>query len=238
MSEITALREMRPAPEAEELDAMRMAARARFVAGTGPRTARQRPWLPVLAGGLIASVAASVTAALVLTNGPAAAPAQLGAAGHTRTVVTAAWTVREDADGTVTIYLQQYADPAGLQQTLLADGVNAIVRSIPYVVQTSFKGKVAVPTCDYDTTGRAPLAVQQAVWSIASGIPPQVFIIHPGAMPQGSALFLAFMANAPLNTGDTGNMATKPVVLDNDTVPACVPATNSARPLGPRGRSS
>jgi hypothetical protein len=225
MNEITALREMRPAPEAERLEAMRLAARERFVAGAGPRSAGRRAWLPVLAGGVVTAAAAGVTAALVLTSGPAAVPGQHG---HTRTVVTAAWTVREDADGTVTISLQQYADPAGLQQTLQADGVNAIVRSIPFVVQTSSKGQVAVPTCSYDATDRAPTAVQQAVWTIASGIPPQVFVIHPGAMPQGSALFLAFMADAPLNTGATGNMATKPVVLSDDTVPACVAAANSA----------
>jgi hypothetical protein len=61
---------------------------------------------------------------------------QHATAGHTRTVVTTAWTVREDASGTVTIYLQQYADPAGLQQTLRADRINAIVRQIPAVLRT------------------------------------------------------------------------------------------------------
>ena len=103
MSEINSLREMRPAPPPGELEAMRMAARERFVAGTGSRRASQRWRLPALAGGMAAAAAATAAAALVLASGPGEAPGQHGTARDTRTVVTAAWTVREDADGTVTI---------------------------------------------------------------------------------------------------------------------------------------
>jgi len=224
MTEITALREMRPSPSAPELETMRKAARARFMAGTGSRRAYQRWRLPVLAGGLTAAVASGAAAALVLTSGPEAVHGQHGTLGHTRSVVTAAWTVREDADGTVTIYLQQYADPAGLQQTLQADGVNAIVRAIPWVSQTVDNQTMPFPTCNYDTTDRASLAVQRAVWTIVGRANlPARFIIHPDAMPQGSALFLAFLAGAPMKYGETGILTLKPVVLNNDTVPACVP---------------
>jgi hypothetical protein len=113
-------------------------------------------------------------------------PGQHGTAGHTRSVVTAAWTVREDADGTVTIYLQQYANPAGMQQTLQADGINAIVRQIPAVLRTVGNQMMPFPTCNYDTlTDAAPQAVQSAVWA--------------------------------------GIGTLKPTVLNNDTMPACVP---------------
>jgi hypothetical protein len=221
MSEINTLREMRPAPPAE-LEAMRMAARERFVAGTGSRQARQRWRLPVLAGGLTA--AATAAAALVLTNGPGAVPGQHGTAGHTRTVVTAAWTVREDAGGTVTIYLRQYADPAALQQTLQADGINAIVRPIPSVLRTAGNQTMPFPACNYRAfENAAPQAVQRAVWAIAGQDLPARFVIHPDAMPQRSALFLAFLTDAPLKNGETDILVLKPVVLNNDTVPACVP---------------
>jgi hypothetical protein len=198
------------------------------------RRAAARPsWrLPVLAGGITAGAAATAAAVLVLTGGPGASPGQQGPSGHARTVVTAAWTVRQDADGTVTIYLRQYADPAGLQQTLQADGINAIVRPIPHVLLTIFHHPVAQPTCQYAITDTAPLTVQDAVWTGAGQstrlrpgtVPVRIFIIHPKAMPPGSALFLAFMTNVPLKAG-TGNMPMKPVVLTNDTVPACVPVS-------------
>jgi hypothetical protein len=235
MNEINTLREMRPAPPPAELEAMRMAARERFVAGTGSKRTRQRWRLPVLAGGLTVAAAATAAAALVLTSGPGAVPGQHGTAGHTRTVVTAAWTVREDADGTVTIYLQQYADPAALQQTLQADGINAIVRRIPSEPVTRGNRTVAWPTCNYTAlTDAAPQAVQQAVWMDASAgqTLPVRFIIHPDAMPRGSALFLAFLAGMrrmPKNA-NTGVMALKPFVLNNDTVPACVPRAKKPLP--------
>jgi hypothetical protein len=221
MDEINELRELRPAPPATELEAMRRAARERFVTGTRSKRARPRWRLPVLASGLTAAAAATAAAALVLASGPGAVPAQPGP-GHARTIVTAAWTVREDPDGTVTIYLRQYANPSGLQHTLRADDVNAIVRMIPYALQTG-NGK-AYPACAYAATNRAPLGVQYAVVTIVKEDIPAQFIIHPGAMPQGSALLLPLMANVPDPvTGNPSNWAMKPVVLNNDTVPACVP---------------
>jgi hypothetical protein len=227
MDEITTLREMRPAPPPAELEAMRIAARERFVAGTGSRRARQRWRLPVLAGGLTGAAAATTAAALVLTSGPGAVPGQHAAAGQARSVVTAAWTVRENAAGTVTIYLQEYANPAGLQQTLQADGVNAIVRQIPTVSRTVGNQTVPFPTCNYNTlSDRAPQAVQSAVWGAASRgqILPVTFIIKPDAMPAGSALFLPFLIGMPPGNGNTTDIGTlKPTVLNSDTVPACVP---------------
>ena len=237
MSEINTLRELRPVAPPTELEAMRMAARERFVAATGSRRARQRWRLPALAGGLTAAAAATA-AALVLTSGPAAAPGQQGTAGPDRTIVTTAWTVREDADGTVTIYLQQYADPAGLQRTLQADGINAIVRQIPTVSRTVGNQTLPFPSCNYWTlSDAAPQAVQQAVWAMASKgqTLPAEFIIHPDAMPQGSAMFLAFLTGAPPKDGNGGVVVVKPVVLNNDTVPACVPVTKPAPTLAPTG---
>jgi hypothetical protein len=193
------------------------------------RAIRARRRIPAVAGALTAAAAATAAAALVLTSGPGAVPGQQAPAGHTRTVVTAAWTVREDAGGTVTVYLRQYANPAGLQQALRADGVNAIIRPVTYAVHTDGE---AYPTCTFDLTNRAPLAVQNAVLTlIRHYLRTAHFIIHPDAMPRGSALFLPFMANVPdQNRGNPGNVAMHPRVLNNDTVPACVPGIMPATP--------
>ncbi len=240
MDEITTLREMRPAPTAAELDAMRVAARQRFLAETGSRAAHRKWRMPALAGGLTAAAAASTAAALVLTNGPATVPGQ-HATRQTQTVVTTAWTVREDADGTVTVYLRQYANPAGLQQALQADGINAFVRpvpvrTVPVTIPAGPQGagkprpQITRPACSYAATNDAPQAVQQAVVTIAVRDLPARFIIRPDAMPQGSALLLPFVTGMPASpkNGNTGAFALIPVVLNNDTLPACVPISKGA----------
>jgi hypothetical protein len=235
MDEMTALRQMRPVESAAELEAMRSGARERFVAGTVARRSNQRWRFSVLAGGLTAAVAASVTASLVLTSGSAAIPAQHDTAGHGGTVVTAAWTVREDSDGTVTIEMRQYADPAALQQALRADGINAIVRSIPYRMETLPIPKPMPapvkrplrsphPTCLFSSANNAPPAVQNAAVTISDQTFPIAFVIHPDAMPQRSALLLPFMGGLPLapKNGYTGVRPLPPAMLNNDSVPACV----------------
>jgi hypothetical protein len=214
------------------------------------RAIRARRRTPALAGGLTAAAAATAAAALVLTSGPVAVPGQRGTAAHTRTVVTAAWTVREDADGTVTVYLRQYVNPAGLQQTLRKDGINAIVRRIPSTLQPILRPpefwsrkpdlRLRRPACVYTTTNNAPLAVQHAAVTLPRLRDlPAAYIIHPGAMPQGSALFLTFLAGMPatLKNDNTGVVALPPVVLNNDTVPACVRSTKVLPSLGPNAAS-
>jgi hypothetical protein len=222
MSEINTLRDMRPAPPPAELEAMRMAVRERFVAGNRPRRARQRWRMPALAGGLTVAVAAAAAAALVLTSGPGTIAGQHRTAGHTGTVTTAAWTVRENADGTVTIYLRQYGDITSLQRTLQADGIDAIIFRVPAATKTIGKATYYYPTCTYPATDAAPQAVQHAVVTVPGRrFPPGPvtpanaprFIIHPDAMPHGSALLLWF----------TSDLVTNPVVLKSDTKPACVP---------------
>ncbi len=199
------------------------------------RAIRARRRVPALAGALTAAAAATAAAALVLTSGTGAGPGQQATAGHTRTVVTAAWTVREDASGTVTVYLRQYANPAGLQQALRADGVNAIIRPVPYALHTDGE---AYPACTLELTNRAPLAVQNAALTfIRHYLRMAHFIIHPDAMPRGSALFLPFMANVPdQSRSNPGNVAMRPSVLNNDTVPACVPGIIPASPSPKAGQ--
>jgi hypothetical protein len=230
-----AFRASAPYPSQARLAAGRDRLLAATTAEQAGRAAPRQWWRrPALAGGLTVVAAGAAAAALVLTGGPAAVPGQHGTTGHANTVVTAAWTVREDADGTVSIYLRQYTDPAGLQKVLRADGVNAIVRQIPEVRRTVGKVTVVYDSCEFATTDDAPQAVQLAVGvNIAYHSPSKGFyhIIHPSAMPRGSALLLAF-TNSTLKSGKNGKPGRVlggrgPVVLNNDTVPACVPVSPS-----------
>jgi hypothetical protein len=215
-------------------------------------TARQRWRLPVLAGGLTVGAAATATAVLVLTGGLGIVAPQQATTGHARTVVTAAWTVREDSGGTVTITMRQYANPAGLQATLRADGINAIVRVTPSQTTARPKGlpgSLKLQLCSYATTNDASPKVQRAVVTIVTQVRHEpgggvaraaTFIIHPHAMPPGSALFLPYGTNMLPRTikGPRGPAKPAPdapvyphvkpfypVVLNNDAVPACVPFT-------------
>jgi hypothetical protein len=209
MDEITMFAELRPeAPDEADLDEMRARARHKLTARTA-RTRRPRWRVPVLAAGLTAAVATAATAAVVLTSAGPGATAE-----HTGSVVTAAWTVRENADGTVTIRIQQLADPARLQRVLREDGVNAFVRGLHFVYAKTPRGLVVSATCFYRIQAAAeePQSVQRAVVTdTADG-----WIIHPSAMPHGSALFLF---------GQLGSKVTvigNPVVLTSDKLPACV----------------
>ncbi len=229
-----------PEPPSTRLAVGRTRLTAAIAAESRPGTTRspdKRPNRVAIAS--CAGVAAAVTAAaaLVLTSGRTAVPT----AGRAQTIVTAAWTVRRDTSGTVTIYLRQYADPAGLQQTLHADGVNAIVRRVPVAMELvglagrlpgSGKTQLRIlrTACRYATIDNAPAAVQRAVVSLAGGDLPAVFTIHPGAMPRMSALLVPFLTGLPASqpNGQKHIKPQLPVVLNNDRVPACVPFSKPA----------
>jgi hypothetical protein len=210
MDEITMFASLRPdPPDEDELNKMRAAARRRVTTAGRPRHTRR--WL---ATGLTAAVAGAATAAVVLASGgtPAPAPAK-----HYGTIVTAAWTVKQDPDGTVTVDIRQFADPARLQRVLRDDGINAFVRQIPLVYKKVGKTTYISASCAYPWTAPndEPQSVVRAVITSDLG---QGWIIHPAAMPTGSALFL---------TGSSerggGAVAGYPQVLTNDTLPSCQP---------------
>jgi hypothetical protein len=201
--------------------------------------------------GFTAAAAATAGAAAVLAISPGAVTAQHAPAGHARTVVTAAWTVRKDADGTVTVNLKQVLNgratyklsinQALLEQTLKADGVNAIIRQVPLVPQGPVKlpprpgnphgitWNYSVPACEYNKDNYAPKAVQKAV-VVHDSIPTfdGGWVIRSKAMPPGSVLFIWF-ENFPGPNG--GYEVHSPVVLNNATLPRCVPLSQLAPPV-------
>jgi len=222
MDEITMFAELKPdGPPDAEFESMRAVARQRFVE-SALRVRDQRRWRrPVLAGAVTATVSATAVLALALTSGPGAAR------GHAGTVVTAVWTVREDASGVVTLRMRQFADLDRLQQVLRADGINAIVRPFLLTPRTVRY----VKTCYYSHANDAPRAVQRAVVTYD----PQAgdFIIRPAAMPEGSALFL--VGSVSHDSSGTWYGGGDLVVLNNNTVPACKVFTSTPLPSDPAG---
>jgi hypothetical protein len=147
-----------------------------------------------------------------------------GTAPRQTTVVTAAWTVRENTNGTVTVRIQQFEDPARLQQALRDDGINAFVGSAMRLIRTTYKNSTYFyPSCEYQLPPRneAPRPEQAAVVT-SDGEHGEHgedgWTIHPSAMRPGSALFLTAALSKDASVVMT------PIVLANDTLPACVPA--------------
>ena len=202
---------LRPdAPDEAELNRMRAAVRHRVTTARRPRHTKR--WL---ATGLTAAVAGAATAALVLTSGGTPAPVHLG------TVVTAAWTVKENSDGTVTVEVRQLVHPARLQQVLREDGIDAFVKQVPMVYKKVGKTTYADPAClyPYAAANDAPRSVQHEVVSPDF---PDGWIIHPAAMPPGSVLFLSGALSRP-SSRIALIYASTPQVLTNDKLPSCKP---------------
>jgi hypothetical protein len=239
MDEISMFAELRPAPPADaDADAIRAVVRGRVTSflseadlaaahgrrpparrsSAGPRRSPVRRRV-LIGGGLVAAATALAIAV----------PAWLPGAGDT--VMAKAWAVERNSDGTITIAVsQQFNDPAGLQQALAADGIRAFVTLHREITGENAGGGYSYDECDYLNLDYAPRAVENAV--VAEGkntvsSPPSVFddwptfIIHPAAMPEGSALLIAAW-QSPDGTSP-GTMI--PTVLRTDKPPVCTPNT-------------
>ena len=90
-----------------------------------PASGRRRSIMGLSVGVSVAGVVTAVVLA-VTTLAPSGHPAS-----HPATAQLAAWTVVKQADGTVTITIREFRDPAGLQAKLRADGVPASVIFYP-----------------------------------------------------------------------------------------------------------
>jgi hypothetical protein len=127
-----------------------------------------------------------VAAALVVVAGAAVAVSTLIPPGHQPRTELAAWTVARQADGTVTVTVRELRDPAGLQQTLRADGIPATV---------TFSGQMPAACQRYPVgTGIAAgvFTVQPTSADYAS------LIIHPAALPPGAGVAINPPAQQPI----------------------------------------
>jgi hypothetical protein len=167
-----------------------------------------------LAGGLAAAAAAAAIVVPSLLPGGAKA-----------------WAVDHNQNGTVTLTIQQaFGNLAGLQQTLRADGVPAIVVSIPWKVTQVDGSTRAVQACGYVSLPLEPEAVQRAVITDPTpGNKGNDWTINPAAMPRGSVVFIEASPTAPSATA-IGAGIKNPVVLRSSQLPTCVPGHGTSAP--------
>jgi hypothetical protein len=163
------------------------------------RTIRARRRIPGAAGALavVAGTALALTTLLTSSHQPGhPAPAQL-----------AAWTVVKQTDGTISVIVRQFRDPAGLQHELRADGVPASVifnRRLPRHAPFRDLFNVKNNPCQAYSGGQG-----QLLKVVGGGRPAQlgdqstISIIHPSALPSGAGV--QFIA-----TPNTGYLQSSP----------------------------
>jgi hypothetical protein len=239
MDEITMFGSLRPeAPAADEVDATQAAARQRLTAalagrpGTqgAPRPPRRRWRLPTAVAATACAAAAVAAIAFVLSGGSPARTTATGTA-HRESIVTADWSIKWNPSGTVTIrLLQAEANLTGLQRTLQSEGINAIARVIPMKAGNGNSMEHPYPECSYDNLSQVSLPVWRAiVTSTTPGGPGWTFVIHPSAMPPGSALYFQEYSLPTANMG-TIQVGFEFTVLTSDVLPACTPNSPGWQP--------
>jgi hypothetical protein len=231
MDEITMFRSLQPeVPGADEADAMRAAARDRLTATLGStahapsRLRRAAQWRWRLPAAVTAGACATAAVVLVLSSGGSPARTMAAKTSHRVSIVTADWSIKWNPSGTVTIQLlRAEANLTGLQQTLQSQGINAIARVIPMEVET-VNGMVRhFPECSYNNLSQVSLPVWRAiVTSTTPGGPGWTFVVHPSAMPAGSALYFQEYTMSTANMG-TIRIGFDFTVLTSDVLPACTP---------------
>jgi hypothetical protein len=236
VDEITLFADLKPDPPGETTD-MQARTRARLDrAISGPQPASARPRRRRLALGLSA-VAVAACAATVVPS------VLLG--GSSSTLVTSAYAVTRGADGTVSVTIHDIAtaaDGARLQRALRAEGVPALVW-----VGDLEKQSVSKAICQAPPSGLEPQKVQGAVVrtefqgqlvplgdGVIVGLPARLspaeraterkhpslrFIIHPSAMPSGSALFIRRLMYAGPGHQPPQQEIRAPEVLRHDRLP-------------------
>jgi hypothetical protein len=169
MDEITAIRQLMDPPPGLRPVTVQAARHQLMLAAARPaRPARRR---------LLALTAAASAAAAAAIAVAAASP------GHRPQPATlAAWTVSRATDTTVTVTLREFRDPQGLQRSLTAAGVPALVQSGPGQCPYPYQ---AIP-------GNTALIGQVVVRDARYPGSLAVFTIRPGAIPAGTQLDIVF----------------------------------------------
>ncbi len=134
--------------------------------GRSRRRRRRLPGLTAATVSAVAGVALVVSALGGGTGRSAPAPADL-----------AAWTVVRQPSGIIAVTVRELSDPAGLQRTLNADKVPAVV----------VFDEPAHAGCDY--SGHT-LAILRKVLQRRPSATGAVFLIDPAAIPSGARLWL------------------------------------------------
>ena len=155
------------------------------------RSVRARHRVPGVAAGVGAAAAAAVAVGVAFPAGhPAVRPPSASESASPPSVRLEAWTVTRQAGGSIKVTFRQATNPAGLQQTLRADGVP---------VSVTFTGEQNTACQRYHVTA------SQAFWPYGSRpgpldgsgfinhperayTTPYAFVIDPSALPSGAGL--------------------------------------------------
>jgi hypothetical protein len=155
------------------------------------RSVRVRRRVPGVAAGVGAVAAAAVAVGVAFpASHPAVRPPAASESASPPSVRLAAWTVTRQAGGSIKVTFRQATDPAGLQQTLRADGVP---------VSVTFTGEQNTACQAYH------VSASQAFWPYGSRpgplngsgfinhperayTTPYAFVIDPSALPAGAGL--------------------------------------------------
>jgi hypothetical protein len=146
----------------------------------GSRVVRARRFFP------------GVAAAAAVAAGVALAVSMLTPASHQPSAQLAAWTVVRQPDGTVSVTIRQFRDPAGLQRELRADGVPASVIFNPRLpADAPFRDLFHVKNnpCQAYSGGQG-----QLLKAVRGGSPhplregSTLSVIHPSDLPSGAGV--------------------------------------------------
>lgn len=163
------------------------------------RAMRTRRRVPGLAGVLAVAAGAALAVTTLVSSGHPVSPRP--------TAHLAAWTVVRQADGTVSVIIREFRDPAGLQRELRAEGVPASVifnRRLPRGAPFRDLFRVKHNPCQEFSGGQGQLL------KVVRGRPPHplrdqstIAVIHPSALPSGAGV--QFIA-----TPNTGYLQSSP----------------------------
>jgi hypothetical protein len=218
VDEITLFAELKPpTTDAAEAHARVRARLDAALTGAAPAASRRRGHrraAMLVAAGAVAC--AAVVVPVTLPGGGAATP-----------LVSKAWAVERNPDGTITVTIAQVAyDAAGLERALQAEGVATVVR-FSQVSDPGFEpaNPLAVPgLCVPPAAALEPLSVLDAVVTPrtvpAGQYQRHEFVIHPSAMPPGSAIYISDVRI--LGTRFPGQAAAFAIrLLKQDRMPPC-----------------
>lgn len=121
--------------------------------------------------------------------GAALAGTALLPASHPGGAQLAAYTVTKQASGTIEVTIRELRDPAGLQQTLRADGVPASVTFISQPNQSCRNYPKGAPS------GYAGHLLGEVIHDNPSDLhhgAPLVLFIHPSALPRDAGVYLGY----------------------------------------------
>ena len=209
MKLIAGLRDQVSAPSPEVLAESRAALMHRIAAGPARRARRRLALAAALTAG-----AAAITAGVLAW---AAYP------GHGPQAQLAAWTVRSNPNGTVTLTIDvsRLFNPQGLERALARAGVPAVIRVARY-------GQPCQPG------GMTDRQLQQYTRVLRDGPPgpEDTFIITPAAMPKGYALY--FVAERTSGVNPSAGVRYQSMGFTSSLVPQGTPITcERAHPSGP-----